>query len=80
LKSAAAEEAFRSELERAVELIREHPETWPTYVHGTRRFVMRRFPYSIVYPHGRDDIPDRRRCPREAEAGLLEVAGEMNRA
>ena len=48
-KTAAAEEAFRSELERAVELIREHPETWPTYVHGTRRFVLRRFPYSIVY-------------------------------
>ena len=48
-KSAAAEEAFRKELEHAVALIREHPETWPTYVHGTRRFVLHRFPYSLVY-------------------------------
>jgi plasmid stabilization system protein ParE len=48
-KSAAAEEAFRKELEHAVELIREHPDTWPTYVHGTRRFVLHRFPCSLVY-------------------------------
>ena len=48
-KSAAAEEAFRRELEHAVALIRERPETWPTYVHGTRRFVLRRFQYSVVY-------------------------------
>ena len=44
-KSAAAEEAFRKELEHAVGLIREHPETWPTYVHGTRRFALHRFPF-----------------------------------
>lgn len=48
-KSATAEEAFRRELERAVTLIREHPETWPSYVYGTRRFVLHRFPYSVVY-------------------------------
>jgi plasmid stabilization system protein ParE len=48
-KSTAAEEAFRKELEHAVTLIRERPETWPTYVHGTRRFVLRRFPFSVVY-------------------------------
>jgi plasmid stabilization system protein ParE len=48
-KSAAAEEAFRKELEHAVSMIREHPETWPVYVHGTRRFVLHRFPFSVVY-------------------------------
>ncbi len=48
-KSAVAEEAFRKELELAVAMIRERPETWPTYVHGTRRFVMHRFPFSVVY-------------------------------
>jgi plasmid stabilization system protein ParE len=45
-KSVRVEEAFRREVERAVELIRDHPETWPIYVHGTRRFVLHRFPYS----------------------------------
>ena len=48
-KSTAAEEAFRRELEHAVALIRERPEAWPPYVHGTRRFVLRRFPYSVIY-------------------------------
>lgn len=48
-KSSVAEEAFRKELEQAVAMIRERPETWPTYVHGTRRFVMHRFPFSVVY-------------------------------
>ncbi len=48
-KSAAAEEAFRKELEHAVAMIREHPGTWPTYVHGSRRFVLHRFPFSVVY-------------------------------
>jgi hypothetical protein len=31
-KSAQAEEAFRMELERAIRLIREAPETWPRYL------------------------------------------------
>jgi plasmid stabilization system protein ParE len=48
-KSPTVEEAFRQEIERAVALIQGHPETWPTYVHGTRRFVLHRFPYSLVY-------------------------------
>lgn len=48
-KSAAAEEAFRKELEHAVAMIREHPGTWPTCVHDTRRFVLHRFPFSVVY-------------------------------
>ncbi len=39
-KSAQAEEAFRIELERAIRLIREAPETWPRYLHGTRRFIL----------------------------------------
>jgi plasmid stabilization system protein ParE len=48
-KSPAVEEAFRQELESAIALIQEHPETWPKYALGTRRFVLNRFPYSLVY-------------------------------
>jgi hypothetical protein len=36
-KSVAVEEAFRVEIESAIALIRDHPETWPAYVLGTRR-------------------------------------------
>jgi plasmid stabilization system protein ParE len=25
------------------------PQRWPKYLHGTRRFVLRRFPFSIIY-------------------------------
>lgn len=48
-KSAAVEQAFRLEIERAIALIQDHPETWPTYVLGTRRFILNRFPYGLVY-------------------------------
>ena len=27
----------------------EAPQRWPKYLHGTRRFVMQRFPFSVVY-------------------------------
>src|SRR5688572_29920376 len=48
-KSVAVEETFRQEIEHAIAMIRDHPETWPTYVLGTRRFILNRFPYSLVY-------------------------------
>ena len=48
-KSSAVEEAFRLELEQAIALIQDHPETWPKYVLGTRRFILNRFPYSLIY-------------------------------
>ena len=45
----AAADAFMAELDRAVELILSAPQRWPLYLHGTRRYLLRRFPYSIVY-------------------------------
>ncbi len=48
-RSASAADAFLSELDRAVERIAEAPEMPPRYVGGTRRFLLRHFPYSLVY-------------------------------
>jgi plasmid stabilization system protein ParE len=48
-RSASAADAFLSELDRAVEKIAEAPEMSPRYVQGTRRHVLRHFPFSIVY-------------------------------
>lgn len=48
-RNEAAAEAFLAELDRAVELISEGPIRWPTYLHGTRRFLLRRFPFAIVF-------------------------------
>lgn len=40
---------FAADLERAVGLIVESPARWPSGEHGTRKFVLSRFPFAIVY-------------------------------
>ena len=40
---------FRRELDRVVELIAERPEAAPPYVGNTRRFLLRSFPFFVVY-------------------------------
>jgi len=40
---------FIEEIERAVTTVQQNPSTWPTYSHGTRRFLVHRFPFAIVY-------------------------------
>ena len=40
---------FMNELDRAIEQIDVAPGRWPVYLHGTRVYRLRRFPYLIVY-------------------------------
>jgi plasmid stabilization system protein ParE len=44
-----AARAFLTEVLRAVTKIAVSPETWPRTRANERRFVLRRFPYSIIY-------------------------------
>ena len=48
-RSGMAAAALVSEIDRAVDLIGEAPERWPRHILGTRRFVLRRFPYAIIF-------------------------------
>ena len=48
-RSALAADAFLAELDRAVEKIVENPEMYPHYVQGTRRYLLQRFPFYLVY-------------------------------
>lgn len=48
-RSALAADAFLVELDRAVERIAENPERYPRYVRGTRRYLLQRFPFYLVY-------------------------------
>ncbi|HEX2222614.1 MAG TPA: type II toxin-antitoxin system RelE/ParE family toxin [Thermoanaerobaculia bacterium] len=48
-RSQDAREAFLHELEHAFRLIAEGPERWPQYRHRTRRLVLKRFPFSVIY-------------------------------
>jgi len=40
---------FITEVSDAIDGIRKAPHRWPKYLHGTRRFVLGRFPFSIIY-------------------------------
>lgn len=53
-RSPAAALRLLDELDDAIAAIAEHPQRWPTHLHGTRRYRLRRFPFLLVY-HVRDD-------------------------
>jgi len=40
---------FIAELEAAYDAITELPETWPKFQKGFRRYLLTRFPFSIIY-------------------------------
>jgi toxin ParE1/3/4 len=48
-RSETAAAKFVAEVDRAIELVVESPGRWPRGEHATRRFVLRRFPFVIVY-------------------------------
>jgi toxin ParE1/3/4 len=40
---------FLFEVDAAIASIAHAPHRWPKYLYGTRRLVMQRFPFSVVY-------------------------------
>jgi plasmid stabilization system protein ParE len=40
---------FVQEISGAVLVILKSPRRWPVHLHGTRKFVLRHFPFAIVY-------------------------------
>jgi plasmid stabilization system protein ParE len=48
-RSPSAADAFLAELDRAIEKIAENPRIWPRYVASTQRFLLKRFPFSVVF-------------------------------
>lgn len=55
-RSPAAAEAFLAELDLAVSRILEAPHRWAEYHAGTRRYLLHRFPFSVVYQESRGVI------------------------
>ena len=47
---------FAESVSDAVAMIAEFPQRWPKHSHGTRRFVLRRFPYLVIYRERSDAI------------------------
>lgn len=48
-RSDVAAGRFRDEFDRAITAIGGSPDAWPPYVHETRRYLFRRFPFFVVY-------------------------------
>jgi plasmid stabilization system protein ParE len=48
-RSEASASKFASELAQAIGMIAEAPQRWPAGPHGTRKFLLHRFPFAVVY-------------------------------
>jgi plasmid stabilization system protein ParE len=48
-RSRDASDGFVVEVSLAIETICEAPQRWPKYLHGTRRFLLDRYPFSVIY-------------------------------
>ena len=48
-RSHLAAQKFADEISQAIESIAQSPQRWPTYLPSTRRFFLRRFPFTVIY-------------------------------
>jgi plasmid stabilization system protein ParE len=48
-RSPTAAAGFEAELHEAESAIRNLPNAWPPYDHGTRHYLLRRYPFALVY-------------------------------
>jgi plasmid stabilization system protein ParE len=48
-RNQTAADKFAAELDRAMDLLTATPQRWPAGEHGSRKFILRRFPFAIVY-------------------------------
>jgi toxin ParE1/3/4 len=55
-ESPAAASRFAKALARAIDRIRDEPTRWPHYMHRTRRYRLKKFPFIVVYRNRRDRI------------------------
>jgi toxin ParE1/3/4 len=55
-RSVWAANEFVDEVEEALEQIQEYPERWPLLGRGIRKYLLKRFPYLVIYRADRDRI------------------------
>jgi plasmid stabilization system protein ParE len=48
-RSPVAARTFTAEVTACVERVAEAPDRWPSYVHGSRRYLFPHFPFSLIY-------------------------------
>ena len=62
-------ENFLTTIETAVSMISEQPKTWPEIGYGIQKYIIRRFPYSILYSVDSKE--------RQVKADILDAAGTL---
>lgn len=55
-KDPSISQDFLAALDRSFDLITQFPERYPTFDHGTRRLLLQKFPYHLIYLHDNDKI------------------------
>lgn len=55
-RSPLAARAFLDELDQAIQRIHRSPLNWSIYSSDTRRYLIRRFPFFVVYRYSEDTI------------------------
>ena len=55
-RNPSAANAFISELNQAISQIQNGPELWTMHLRGTRKFLLRHFPYGVVYRIAQSNI------------------------
>ena len=48
-RDADAADSFEVEIDRALALIGRNPKTWPAYIYQTQKFVLRHYPFNLVF-------------------------------
>jgi plasmid stabilization system protein ParE len=79
-RSQTAAAAFADEIDNAIAEITRLPLAWPAYFHNTRRFLLRRFPYSVVYRVSENSGPPPARCTRIAALLAVNARGVLDAA
>lgn len=55
-RSETAAVNFVAELDRAIDLVTKSPRRWPVGERATRKFVLNRFPFAVIYREKRASI------------------------
>ena len=48
-RSASAAAGFSEEIDTAESAIADFPHAWPPFDYGTRRYLLRRYPFAVIY-------------------------------
>ncbi len=71
-RNPAAAARLRALVSEAAHRIAQYPNRWPGYLYGTRRFVLQRFPFSIIYLDEPDIVSIVAVAHSKRQAGILE--------